>query len=202
MRTVELAPNHAEWSRARAQRFRGSNQVRRLMSAPSGADFRSPALRRGRSRTVSPTARAGAEIGKQDRASRRFGGRLHSYRGSIPESRQMSEANGGCESHGTRAVPPGLPHEPHRRAIHRLAPACLEETIIHVAWIVLQKEFRFGSGGRALWRDCARNAERDRKGYALSRLRARARRSSSQSGLKRTSAPSPRSSRETASSRK
>src|SRR5207249_5492047 len=75
-----------------------------------------------------------------------------------------------------------LPHEPYGRTVHSLAPARAKKPIFH--WT--------GSYYK----------DRTERSYALSRLRASASKSSSQSGLNRTSAPSPRSSRDTASSRK
>ena len=37
-----------------------------------------------------------------------------------------------------RHIAAGLPHEPHRRAIHRLAPAGFQKAVVHLRGIVLQ----------------------------------------------------------------
>src|SRR5204863_8733461 len=99
-------------------------------------------------------------------------------------------------------------------AIHGLAPARPEKAILHQRGIVLH--CRLWTGDCRLIEDCGfqiedllkigdcnlQSAISGLQCYALRRFRAKASKSSSQSGLNRTSAPSPRSSRDTASSRK
>ena len=73
------------------------------------------------------------EIGKQNRRIDVDAAyRLHrDGRGQLGRSADVEQGMAAADLAVFGHVAPGLPHEPHRRAIDRLAPAGFQETVVH-----------------------------------------------------------------------
>ncbi len=213
MRTVELAPDQAN-------RFQHVRQRLARLKAFQTIDvgFGAQRIFDGRSFATDEVERNAhgfereQQIGKENR-------RVHidaPHRLQRDDGRQLGRAADleqrvpAANLAILRHVAASLSHEPHRSAIDRLTPAGFQKSVVHVGGIVLQGPAKAGhyvqwlkpdTDVQWLKPDATYSGQPDRD-QTFNRFRASASRSSSQSGLKRTSAPSPRNSRETASSRK
>ena len=130
--TAELALDLAdrlEHVRQRLARFEAAD-ARRGPRSDCAAGSRSPDLRRGRSRTGCPSARAAAADPRTESPRRpRFAHRLQrDLGGEVGRAAQIEERIALAQRAVLGHVAAGLPHEPDRRRVDRFAPAGFEES--------------------------------------------------------------------------